>query len=320
MRRFIAVFMLTMTLGLVDAQDCVIEKITDRILSCKCTYNEEHRAFYIISSSGLVLVDTYYFPWLTKESNDLVCSETGRNDFIYLINTHGHGCHVGGNYLFRDIQRIGQDSIVMNIQKTRNYHLNRYNQLKESVANDSSGIKELKDYEMLVNIPNPTKTFSDSMNLDLGDLTVKLYYFGFSGHSNDEILIYIPKESTLIIGQIFGGTLFLPVIKDNCTLADLQRKITLMSNLLSYNLEHILSNHQGEISKTDFLFARDYYVDLSNEIQKFKLQGLPLEEVKNLFQLDKRYPELAERHTITNELNMNNNRNIESIWNMLNTN
>jgi glyoxylase-like metal-dependent hydrolase (beta-lactamase superfamily II) len=307
-------------LGYSYAQDCVIEQVTDRILYCKCTYKEEHRAFYINSKSGLIVVDTYYFPWLTKQANELVYSKTGRNDYICLINTHGHGCHVGGNYLFNNITRIGHDSILIGIQGTKDYHFKKYNQLKESIESDSSKMKEFKDYEMLINIPNPTKVFADSMNLDFGDITIKLLYFGFSGHSKDETLIYIPQEKTLIIGQIFGASFFLPVIKSNCTKADLQRKINLMSDLIKQDLKHILSNHQGEITKVDFIFARDYLIDLSNDIKRLRIQGLSLDEIKKEFQLDKKYPELAKRHVITNILIANNNKNIDSIWSMINKN
>lgn len=302
------------------AQDCVIEQVTDKILSCKCYFNEEHRAFYIVSKAGLVLIDTYYFPWLTKESNDLVYSKTGRSDYIYLINTHGHGCHIGGNYLFNNIPRIGHENIVTNIRKTRDFHQKKYNEIKELVKKDSTKANELNEYEMLVNIPYPTMTFKDSMRLDLDDMVIKLVYFGYSGHSNDETLIFIPQEKTLIIGQILGASHFLPVVKDNCTQSDLQRKIDILSSFILSDINHILSNHQGEIAKEDFIFARDYLVDLSNDIKQFKMQGLSLDEIKKRFQLNKKYSELAKRHEITDELTANNNNNISSVWNMINKN
>jgi hypothetical protein len=59
---------------------------------------------------------------------------------------------------------------------------------------------------------------------------------------------------------------------------------------------------------------------LSNDIKQLKIQGLSLDEIKKKFQLDRKYPELAKRHEITDILVANNNKNIDSIWNMINKN
>ena len=56
----------------------------------------------------------------------------------------------------------------------------------------------------------PSKTFNDRMTLDLGDLTLKLYYFG-RAHSGSDILIQVPEEELLLTGDLFLDIGWLPL-------------------------------------------------------------------------------------------------------------
>jgi len=48
----------------------------------------------------------------------------------------------------------------------------------------------------------PSNIFNDRMSIDLGDLTLKLYYFG-RANSGSDILIQVLEEELLITGDLF---------------------------------------------------------------------------------------------------------------------
>ena len=48
-------------------------------------------------------------------------------------------------------------------------------------------------------------TFRDRLTLDLGDLTLKLYYFGEGRYIGDNIIIHCPEEKLLFSGDLFYG-------------------------------------------------------------------------------------------------------------------
>jgi len=56
----------------------------------------------IASEQGIVVVDTESSWSLTAEIREVIAREFARDDFAYLINTHGHADHGGGNQVFRD--------------------------------------------------------------------------------------------------------------------------------------------------------------------------------------------------------------------------
>ena len=60
-----------------------------------------------------------------------------------------------------------------------------------------------------LNLPQPDKTFSDSLNIYLEDKILKCFYFG-GGHTIDNIIVYIPEGKIL-----FGGCLVKSISSKN---------------------------------------------------------------------------------------------------------
>ena len=306
--------------GYIDliSQDFEIEKITDKIIACKCFFKEEHRSFTILSKKGMIQIDTYYYPWMTEIAKKMIIEETNRNDFKYFINTHGHTCHVAGNEYFKAAIFIAHEKTKGKIEWFINNNQKQYYKLFEIENKDSSQLKQLSELKYKIeNRPLPQITFQDKLTLYLDDITVHLIYFGECGHSDDEILIHIPEEKTLIIGQIFHASTYLPIIKWTPTRNDLERKIDIMTKLLENDLEHILSNHQGEIDVSDFKFARDYYVDLLTNIEDLRNKSYSLEQIQAEFKFKDRYPEINEKHNIKADRENVHIKNVENVWNMM---
>jgi len=85
-------------------------RISDRVLVVwPGDYAQTTNMIAIASERGIVVVDTESSWSVTERIRDLIAREFGRDDFAYLVNTHGHADHGGGNQVFRDTEIIAHD-------------------------------------------------------------------------------------------------------------------------------------------------------------------------------------------------------------------
>jgi glyoxylase-like metal-dependent hydrolase (beta-lactamase superfamily II) len=178
----------------------------------------------INTKDGIVLVDAGISSGLTARYRKIIEHEFQRKDFALLINTHGHPDHTGGNSSFPESGIIG--------------HVNCLNEMNEQWNNREKSLKNLskivEDYELQLKTSEPDTrewneiltqkiryqyayldaksmipcklpdiTFSDTMNIDMKDITIEMIYFGNS-HSHSDILIYVPEMAILLIGDLFS--------------------------------------------------------------------------------------------------------------------
>ena len=59
----------------------------------------------------------------------------------------------------------------------------------------------LKDFESGFIPTFPSILFEKSLDLDMGDITLNLYSFG-GMHTDSDIIIFIPEEGLLVVGDI----------------------------------------------------------------------------------------------------------------------
>ncbi len=177
------------------------------------------------TQDGILVIDAGISNSLTTIYRRMIEKEFQRNDFAYLINTHSHWDHTGGNQVFPDAVIIGQENCITEI--------NRYWKEKEKIKNSLKKIIDEYDnkimnldpewqdsldiysqklryqcaYNDLVSdrvITLPTETLKDSMTINLGDISLELIYYG-RAHSGSDILIYIPELKLLFTGDLFSG-------------------------------------------------------------------------------------------------------------------
>ena len=147
-----------------------------------------------------------------------------RNDFAYLINTHSHPDHIGGNQVFSDAVIVGHENclneisvywkdmekIKAGLKKVVNQYENQLKSIdpewQDSLEIYLQKIRYENAYNDLHNnheVTLPAKAFNDTMSILMGDVTFYLIYFG-KAHSGSDILIYIPEEKILIVGDLFS--------------------------------------------------------------------------------------------------------------------
>lgn len=206
--------------------DVGIKRLGERVLVLNINEDKGgNNVVAIKSKAGIVVVDTTVSPAFSAEIRQCIGSEFGRSDFIFFINTHDHGDHTWGNQTFADCLGIAHESCRERLSDTEKLRTTcnawrgrldklissrqqRLNHLPEGSADASALSKQIDYYRRLneglkVFQPTPPSLcFKERLTLDLGDLTLRLSYYGPS-HSDNDILVYCPEEGILLTGDLF---------------------------------------------------------------------------------------------------------------------
>ncbi len=178
----------------------------------------------IATEKGIVVIDTTDIPRLDQAFRAIFARELGRNDFKYVINTHGHADHTNGNGVYADCQIIAQESVADmmrenfgNLSRGLNWAREAIEEQKARIASGTLDEKQkaaaeeqmiinAMDVEFLSSSPTPTfpgETFRDRMVLDCGDVTFELYQAGGT-HTRSDIFILAPQKGLLFTGDMMA--------------------------------------------------------------------------------------------------------------------
>jgi glyoxylase-like metal-dependent hydrolase (beta-lactamase superfamily II) len=177
----------------------------------------------IVTEQGIVIVDAGISTDLTGKYRKLI-EDAFHKDFIYVINTHGHHDHIGGNSVFPEAKFVGHINFPADISErwtnpsksmiSLGSIIEDYEQQLHQSTPDSNEwydiftqkIRYMSAYSDVKNrVPArlPDITFSDSMTIELGDTVFKMIYFGKS-HSESDIVIYVPELKLIFTGDLFS--------------------------------------------------------------------------------------------------------------------
>jgi cyclase len=321
-----------------------IEKLSDRVVIGYWLGTGRTNLVALQSQKGLVLIDTEMSPRIMAPIKKQIENAFGRDDWAYVINTHAHMHHAGGNCLFKGAVVIGHDNLPADMQwlidkqvdetwKRKDLNNNamtirNLQALLPQVARSPLQTKrtqgEIKFFELNTldieegfEIVKPSITISDKYTLDLGDLRLELVYFG-KGHSLSDILIYIPKEGVLVTGAIVYQRGHLPGITENAELKDVYRYISVLNEFLekSVKLNYVIAAHSPVLTRNDLKHVRDYYTTMLDGIRAAQQEGLTLEQAKNRFDVRKKFPRFFQRQS-AQCAKAKQDRNITVLWQRL---
>jgi glyoxylase-like metal-dependent hydrolase (beta-lactamase superfamily II) len=133
----------------------------------------------LVTNEGVVLVDDKY-----EQDHDAILTKVKSitdQPIKYILTTHHHGDHSGGNAKFLPSAQI------------------------ISTANARKNIVEHKQPNAPAGMEPARITFTDQASVFLGGKEVRAYYFG-RGHTNGDAVIYFPSLRTLHTGDLMAGT------------------------------------------------------------------------------------------------------------------
>src|ERR1700722_3191208 len=132
-----------------------------------------------ITNEGVILVDEKYEP--DYEQIVAKLKSVTAQPIKYILSTHHHGDHSGGNVKFASTVEI------------------------ISTANARANIVNHKQPNAPANITPAQVTFTDETSVFLGGKEVRARYFG-RGHTNGDAVIYFPALKTIHTGDLMAGT------------------------------------------------------------------------------------------------------------------
>lgn len=250
---FLTAYLFLSTLSLfsqdMDDVEIRVENVSENIY---VLYGQGGNIGVLTGSEGVILIDDQ-FAQLTNKIIDAVKS-ISPDQIRFVINTHYHGDHVGGN---ENLAKMGATIIA---------HTNVLTRLAES----EDGKKEAL----------PVITFEESINLHLNGQTISVIHGG-NAHTDGDVAIYFRDANVIHAGDLFV-TYGYPFIDINAGgsfvgMIDLSEKILSQIN----DETKVIPGHGPISSKQDIVEFQSRLIEIKDIIEKGIKNGKSAEDLIN---------------------------------------
>jgi glyoxylase-like metal-dependent hydrolase (beta-lactamase superfamily II) len=138
---------------------------------------------WLSNSSGMVVVDTQFQDPAIHLIAEL--KKGSEKPFQYLINTHHHGDHTGGNIAFKGLAEkvVGHVNCLSNHQKT-------------------AATQKSEDKQLFADT-----VFQDQWKAKVGSERIQAHYFG-AGHTNGDIIVHFQDANIAHMGDLMFNRRF----------------------------------------------------------------------------------------------------------------
>jgi cyclase len=226
----------------------------------------------VIGTKGSLLVDCKNSPYghaLRREAESI------KKPIAFVVNTHHHADHTGGNHAFtKDLHVVAQSNATPRILG----QLNRYvSQIKEGVgamadkkgkAADAARADHKALYARVTDLKAtefaPKTTFDKDYELDLGGLKVNLHHYG-PGHTDNDLVVHIPSLNILHTGDLVFNTMHPFVDKDGGASTTGWQESLRKAIALCDEKTRVVPGH-GELCGVEALKAQVEYFDAMRDL------------------------------------------------------
>jgi cyclase len=207
---------------------------------------------------GLLIIDAAYEQTAPQLVQALAEISPGSVD--YLINTHIHGDHTGGNVI------LGKDADIIAHHFVRDY-------LSTERKQGDRIIPPMPDHAI------PNITFSDDMMLVFNGQALQLKHLP-GGHTGGDIIIYFPQSKVLVAGDL--------LFADNFPFVDVNNgghPFVFLENL-AWIINHfpadltIIGGHGPVYTMAEFINYRETLLQTLEVVREAKANGMSLEQMK----------------------------------------
>jgi cyclase len=257
-RIILFVFALTVLVVVAAPAQAGLTKIADGVYSYVDEKNPSPSTSFganagiIIGKDGIVVVDTLIS---AKEAQRFIkdIRAVSDNPIRYVIDTHDHLDHVLGNSEFA---RLGAAIIAQA-------------ETKAAMVKSGDGLLQRAKYFGLsdeamsgTTVVVPSLTFSDAMEIDLGDRKIEVIHAGPS-HTNGSSIVYVPDSKTLFAGDILF-TNYHPNMRDGY----IQGWVKALDVISSMDVISIVPGHGPLSTKKDVVDMKNYLIAFDAKVKE----------------------------------------------------
>jgi cyclase len=129
----------------------------------------------------------------------------------FLVSTHHHADHTGGNHAFVDADRIGHDKCAPRVMEQTNRYISQFKESTKEVVEKKGAAADQVRADIREGIASlgsvkaeafaPTTLFAADHDLDVGGLKVQLRHLG-AGHTDNDIIAFLPDRNVIHTGDL----------------------------------------------------------------------------------------------------------------------
>ena len=216
-----------------------------------------------IGNDGVLLVDSLFAP-MTDNLVETI-GEVTDGDIRFLVNTHIHIDHVGGN---QNLAELGV--VIFSHDNTRLKFLED----KSHFPRNGGSFAPQQPAEA-----RPMITFNDTMTFHFNDEEISAFLVPPS-HTDGDIFVYFPESDVLHLGDVFRTTSY-PII-DKFNGGTLRGTISSLDRAISISGPNtkVIPGHGLEIEDRQKLIEfRDMILDIQSNVYSMIRAGMHLQEI-----------------------------------------
>lgn len=198
-----------------------------------------------VTSEGVILIDDK-FPQNFDDIQALIATVSDQ-PVRYVLNTHHHGDHAGGNVEYINIAEI----------------------IAHQNARDNM-VRGNQDAP-------PRVVFTDQTAIYLGGVEVRAFYMG-RGHTNGDAVIYFPDLRTVHGGDLLHGTA--PFI-DYGNGGSSEGWVSTMNNILALDFDTAIPGHGAIMDRSDVVAFRNQMEAVRARMADLIRSGMPKSEASD---------------------------------------
>ncbi len=219
----------------------------------------------VLTKEGWVVIDGLTTPELSKEFVDNLM-RVKKAPIVYAILTHYHVDHYYGMSTYKE----------MGAKIIAHEYVKEYYQSGAAFQDLSNRKERTKGLYDKVKLYPPDITVKDKYTLKVGGKVFEITSVA-PAHTNNDLIIYMPKEKILFVGDLvtFNRT---PAIIDPT--ASSKGWLKALETIKSMDVQTIISGHNEPLKKDAVDYTIAYINYLRENIKKLKDEGKFIDEIK----------------------------------------